>query len=101
MKSKNINFNIEVNLKEEFDLKVKNDKEYKNSSDAINKLIFDYINENEDIKINQGIEKKLTGFLLNSKAMSLLHFFGNNTENYTSKTHLIREVMKYYIKKGE
>lgn len=96
---KNINFQIDKELKKEFDLKVKNDTNYKNSSDALNKLIFDFIAKN-DITINQNKyeDKKLFGFYLNDKAVSLLHFFGRYSEEYENNTHLVKDILKDYVK---
>jgi len=97
---KNINFNIEIELKKEFDIKVKNDTKYKNSSDALNELIFNFISEKE-ITVNQNKNKKLHGFYLKDKSLNLLHFFGKYSEEFENKTHLMKEIMKDYIKKGE
>ena len=94
---KNINFQIDKELKKEFDLKVQNDTKYKNGSDALNHLIFDYISKH-DITINQDKDKKLFGFYLNDKAVSLLHFFGRYSEEYENNTHLVKEILKDYIK---
>ena len=94
-----ISVNLKIELKKDFEEKVKNSN-YKGVSDALNNLIIDFLEERKYDKLDiENTKVKTSGFYLNDKVKVDFDKYVKETKEFTNSTDAITKIIYNYVNK--